>query len=101
MREILNTLCFEPSTTTNFKEKFNLIQAPTIGVIFIHDGEVIKGEKIIETIKAQPDDTFLVPKTVFDYLNELGYRNIAIFDPKLSEGDDLCNMSQGGLIFAK
>jgi len=98
---ILNALAFEPTVTSAFAEKFNLLPAPLRGSIFFTDGEITRGCQIVATIKAQQNDTFLVSKVVFDHLNELGYRNVAMFDPSLTEYEGERATAQGGLLFTK
>ena len=98
---ILNTLAFEPTVTPAFEEKFELSPADLRGSIFITDGEITKGCEIVATIKAQQNDTFLVSKVVFDHLSEIGYSNVAMFDPSLTEYEGERATSQGGLLFSK
>ena len=101
MIKILNTLAFEPKVTNEFIEKFELTPASTRGSILITDGEITKGCEIVATIKAQQNDTFLVSKVVFDHLSELGYRNVAMFDPKETQYEGERATAQGGLLFSK
>ena len=101
MKKILNTLAFEPQVTSAFADKFELTPAPVRGSIFIEDEEVTKGCEIVSTIKAQPNDTFLVSKAVFDHLKEIGYENVAMFDPNLTKYEGERATSQGGLLFTK
>ena len=101
MIKILNTLGFYPNITPDFKDKFELTLASTRGSILITDGEITKGCEIVATIKANPNDTFLVSKVVFDHLKELGYRNVAMFDPSLTQYEGERATAQGGLLFSK
>ena len=96
---ILNTFTFEPIVTNEFSEKFDLLPAPVRGYINIYDGEVTDGCEIVSFIKELPNDTFLVSKVVFYKLNELGYRNVAMFDPSLTEYEGERATAQGGLLF--
>jgi len=100
-KTILNTLAFEPNVTPAFADNFKLTPADLRGSIFIEDGEITKGCEIVSTIKANPADTFLVSKVVFDHLSELGYRNVAMFDPSLTQYEGERATAQGGLLFTK
>ena len=95
--KINNTLAFEPTTTDTFP---TLVNAEKRGQIFITDGEVTKGQDIIDHIKSNADKSFLVSKPAFDHLASLGYKNVCMFDPTKTvyEGDKAT--AQGGVIFA-
>ena len=96
---IKNTFGYDPATNENFK--FNLEPAKSRGQVMIEDGKVTKGEEVINNIKNNKNDTFLVSKFVFEYLVPLGYSNVCMFDPVMTEREDNGRVSsQGGLIFA-
>jgi len=95
---VKNALAFNPNTTSDFGHE--LVPSAKRGQIFITDDKVTKGDEIVEHIKANPNDTFLVSKVVFDYLKGLGYRNVCMFDPEKTIYEDGRATAQGGLIFA-
>ena len=96
---IKNTFGYEPAVNENFN--YNLQPAKARGQVMIEDGKVTKGEDIIENIKGNQGDTFLVSKFVFEHLKHLGYSNICMFDPLLTEREEDGKVSsQGGLTFA-
>ena len=95
---IKNTLKFNPATTETFGHE--LVPADTRGSIMVNDGEVTGGQEVIDKIRANADQRFLVSKAGFDYLVELGFSNVCMFDPsKTVYGEDGRAIAQGGLLF--
>ena len=80
------------------KSKYQFKDSPLMGNIFVEDAEVTTGKEVVDYIKANNEDTFLVSKGAYDYLSSKGVKNVCMFDFKKADRTGQFPI-QGGLIF--
>jgi len=101
MKTIISAFGFTPKTTENFDAQFSIdTKAENAGIrMSIQEGKVLEGQALIDEIRANADKTYLVSSHVFNHLVPLGYKNVCMWDDKLTVRDGTDTI-QGGLIFA-